>query len=743
MAVVGLAALLASGCESGTPIGRDAARRVLIVSMPGVSWTDVRTGHLPTLAALSQGSGIADLAIRIGRQRTTSTAAYLTIGAGTRAVAPAVERAVALDPDETYEGVRAAQILQRRLGMVPTGSAYLAVGAAQDRNEQSSFGAEPGRLGDALARASVGRAVIANADAAEAFESDEPTPDGAYARSAMTALMGSDGVVPGGTVGRELLRADPTAPYGRSLDPSAVLEAFDAAWSAPGRSVVLVETSDLSRAAGYSLRSTVDQGRKLRESALGTSDQLLGDLLERTDPERDAVLVVSPVAAPGAPDLTIAVLRAPGLDGGLLRSATTRRAGYVQLADVAPTVLALLGEDPPVDMEGRAFEMSAAGGDRVKRLVDESAAAEFRDRLIPVVVPGVIAVLALLVLATVIVWRRRPRYLPAMRDAALCALGVVPASFLLGRVGSLVDRMALYLLALVALAVAIGAVAAALDRRRPGAGALVGTGSIVALVCIDVLAGAPLQLNSVFGYSVAVAGRFAGIGNLAFSLFGSAAIVVAALLIDRYGRRALPWVVGLLAGVVMIEGLPMLGADIGGVVSMVPAFGVTALVLSARRVRVVDAVLLGVATALAVVGFAFIDAAGPAGSQTHLARLAEHLQAGRIESLTDTLHRRLQASFGEAELAAWALIVLLIISVGTYAVLRVNGWLDRLAVPWTRGQPTVAAGAGLALLALIGLVANDSSIAVPSTMLIVIVPVLLVRAIASVDRSVHLDMRTG
>ena len=60
-------------------------------------------------------------------------------------------------------------------------------------------------------------------------------------------------------------------------------------------------------------------------------------------------------------------LQAPGVDGGYLRSATTRRDGYVQLADVAPTVLELLGEEAPTDVEGRAFQVTPASGDRIER----------------------------------------------------------------------------------------------------------------------------------------------------------------------------------------------------------------------------------------------------------------------------------------------------------------------------------------------------------------------------------------
>lgn len=734
-----------AGCESGTAaVGEPPVDRVLIVSLPGVAWEDIRAGDLPTVAALSEESAIGDLSTRVGRRGASTTDAYLSIGAGTRALAPTVDVAVALDVGESYGGVPTEDILRRRLGGVPGGVAYLAVGAAIDLNQSSVFGAKPGRLGTLLAAAGVRRSVIANADAAEGFVSDEPPPDGAYARGAATALMGIDGIVPGGTVGRGLLADDPLAPFGRRLDQDAVLTAFEAAWLEDGRSVVLVEASDLSRASGYAARASSEHAPDLRLAALASSDALLRELLARVDPDTDAVLVVSPVAASASPELAVVLLRAPNVAGGLLRSSTTRRDGYVQLADIAPTVLALLGEPQPDEIEGRAFEVRPSGGtDRMAKLVAEAEAAEFRDNLMPIVVPTIIGALALLAVATLVALRRGAPWRGALVPASLVALGVVPATFVASRIGGVVGSTAAYLAITAGVAAVVGAMAWALERRWPGIGPVAGTGAIVALFAVDVVVGAPLQLNAVFGYSVAVAGRFVGLGNLAFALFGSATVVLAALVVDRFGRRGLPWVLALLAGVVLLEGLPMLGADVGGVVSMVPAFGVTALVLAGRRVRLVDVVALAAAAGAAVLVFAFIDVARPPGSRTHLARLAEHLLDGRWEPFRDSLARRLQASFGGAEVGAWALVIALVLLTGAYVVLVARGRIDPGRLLEQGHPPTTAAGAGLAVLAAVGLVANDSSIAVPATMLIVVVPVLVLRAVAVRAGSARVDMGTA
>lgn len=710
------------------PTVTEPVDRLLVVSLPGISWDDVRSGDLPQLRRFVASAAAGDMPTRIGRRVASSTDAYLTMGAGTRSVAPDVEVAVALDPDETYGGVRTADILQRRLGAVPDGVAYLAAGAAIDVNERSSFGGRPGRLGDLLAAEGVHRAVIANADAVEGIVSDEPPPDGAYARGAATVLMGTDGIVPGGTVGRRLLVDDPLAPFGRRLDVDAVLEAFDVEWEGGGPMVVLVEASDLSRASGYGPRSNPGQRRALRDDALARSDALLSELLARVDPARDAVLIVSPVSASTSPELAVAALRTPEVTGGLLRSATTRRSGYVQLADVGPTVLDVMGAPVPEEVEGRPFVVTPRprGGDRLDKLADAASAADFRDSLLPLVVTLIILGLAVLAAATALADRLPATARRLLHPAAFLALGVVPASFVVAHIPAVVGSPPAYALVLLLVAGLAAVPAVMADRRWPGTGSLVACGTIVGLVIVDVLAGAPLQVNAVFGYSVAVGGRFAGLGNLAFALFGAAALVLGALIVDRYGGRGLPVAAALFVGVVLVEGLPMLGADVGGVLSMVPAFGAAALLLAGRRPGPRHCAGLAVAAVAAVAAFAFIDGVRPSGQRTHLARLAEHLVAGRFGALGDTLNRRLQASFGAADVAAWGLVLALLLGVGAYVFLVARGRMgQRGARP--APTPTEAAAVGLAVLALVGLVANDSSIAVPATMLIVVVPALVLR----------------
>jgi hypothetical protein len=258
----------------------------------------------------------------------------------------------------------------------------------------------------------------------------------------------------------------------------------------------------------------------------------------------------------------------------------------------------------------------------------------------------------------------------------------------------------------------------------------VGLALTVALFTADVLAGGPLQVNAVFGYSLAVGWRFVGLGNLAFALFGAAAVILAALMVERWGRASFPWATALLVGVVLVEGWPTLGADVGGVLSMVPAFGITLIVLSGRRPGPRDLVALGGAALGAVLVFAFVDGTRSSSERTHLARIAEHVVAGRLGAVGDTVGRRFQASFGTADIAVWLVLLGVVAAVAGYVVLVARGVLGPGVPARFRPTPTMAAALGLATLAVVGLVANDSSIAVPATMLIVVAPTMIVRSVA-------------
>jgi hypothetical protein len=306
--------------------------------------------------------------------------------------------------------------------------------------------------------------------------------------------------------------------------------------------------------------------------------------------------------------------------------------------------------------------------------------------------------------------------------AAIAVLALVPATYAsaLAHVQSIPELVASVLVPALLLTVALEA----LRRRHPFRAVAAALVIIVALLAVDVLSGARLQVNTLFGYSTAVAGRFAGLGNLAFGFLAAATLLLAVTAYEGIpGRRGLHVAIGILVAGVLVEGLPMLGGDVGGVLAMVPAFGVTVMVLTAHRVRVRHVVAWCAAGAATVLAFGYIDLARPSDQRTHLARFLERVRDHGADEVSRLLERRWEASFGGTRIG-----VFLLIGVAGALVVEYGFW--RLSA--YRGPRVARAGraalVGLGMLAVIGLLANDSGIAVPAVMLAVAVPVAILRS---------------
>ncbi|MFI5053382.1 MAG: hypothetical protein ACHQDE_03390, partial [Acidimicrobiia bacterium] len=341
-----------SRATAGAAVGRagsshETPGRALILSLPGVTWSDIEAADVPTLKRLLYGSAVADLVTRSDRQPSALGAAYVTIGAGTRSGSDGATDGDALEVTENFGNTTAGSAFRQRTGVEPgRGIVQLGIAPITAVNAGLLFDAQVGALGDTLRDAGYSRAVIANADGTQPDSPPSGSPE--FARSAVNALMDSQGTLAGGEVRPLLLRADPHAPYGVHLDTAAVDRAFVRAFKP--HSVVLVEGSDLARADRYGPYATSEHASQLRLRALQETDALAARLLAHVDRARDLVLVVAPTSRPGDRSLTVAALRAPGVAPGLLRSGTTRRTGFVALSDVAPTILDALGIPAPESM---------------------------------------------------------------------------------------------------------------------------------------------------------------------------------------------------------------------------------------------------------------------------------------------------------------------------------------------------------------------------------------------------------
>ena len=432
VALVALAGPAGAQDADGTEREDTGIDRVLVISVPGLTWAEVRDHDLPAIEGLLAESALADMAPRGVKARATPGAAYLTISAGTRAASDPLVDGQQLALGEQAGGSSAGEIFERRTGVRPDGSYVALAWPTLERvNAREPYDAELGLLTDTLAEADLGVEAIGNADGTDSVGTS-------YERQVGLAAATGDGVIPAGELDTDLLVRDPTRAFGLRLDIDQVDQRFRTAWETPADrdgGLVIVEASDLARSMRY--RDRVDEQRyqELRSQALADTDDLVARLLEQVDPERDAVMLLAPYNLPGDRDLTVSAVRAPDVDPGYMRSASTQRSGFLTLVDVAPTVLDLLGVDRPVEMEGRPAEMLASDHSldrRVDRLVTLNEASRFREQLLFPTTLAVVVVLGLICAAAIVVLSRGqgPRIRRVVAFAAVADLAVLPMSFL-------------------------------------------------------------------------------------------------------------------------------------------------------------------------------------------------------------------------------------------------------------------------------------------------------------------------
>jgi hypothetical protein len=482
---------------------------------------------------------------------------------------------------------------------------------------------------------------------------------------ALAALEGNPGDASGlpGPATVERIRADnPGARLGR-LPPTRVL-------ASPGQEVAgLFRLGASGPARAPDPLRAGDRPLPLRPDRLlvvAVPDaSALADVLGRLQPAGGAersVMVVGLRAAPGRANAAPLLVLDPGLRGGLPTSDSTRRLGLVALEDVRPTLAgaASAGDDGSVIRIAEGDAGTAA----VTRL-DRRVAALVAARTWAIPLLCLAAVLALF--ALVATWRGRGGPRPATAARALLALTLaLPPGYL---VASMAEPLAArgwaalrpgppgpgvvgvwaaaWLASGIAVAAVLAVLALRLDRpateapasagRRVPAPALLGA-VLLGLIVLDLVLGGHGLSQPLLGGSAWDGERFYGLGNGYFA-FALAAV----MLVAGFAPLSAVATAALLVGLGVVDGLPRLGADVGGALTSMLTAAAALVVLAPGRPKGRRVVLLaGLAVAAAV---AVALGAGLGGPVSHAGRFAERLRQGPADAVgvvVDQLARNLR-----------------------------------------------------------------------------------------------------
>ncbi len=674
VAVVGAvcAGLATPAAAGGRAVGAGdpsagAAGRVVVVGVPGLRWADLSPHGTPGLWALAARSAVGALSVRSADAVTCPGDGFATVSAGNRA----------RDPRGLPRGGPCPPLPP---SLTPPGLAAW-TGAARADNRRLSFDAEVGALGDAAERrgctaASGPGAALAAADR----------------RGSVGVLVGAEpGSAPGGAVSTAAGRC-----------PLVVVQAPPVVGP--------------DRVAGAHAADAVVRAVAATASA-GT------------------VLVVVGVSETGddAAHLHVVMAAGPGFRTGDLVSPTTRRPPYVQLIDVAPTVLRVLGVAAPSSMAGRA--MHVAGGpraaasvaDTVRRLADLDVAAQVQHRVVPPFFVALVLGQALLYAVAWVALRRLPtdrarrRVLWVTEVAAVTGAAAVLATY----VGNVVPwwHSGHPVATLLAVVAATTALVAALAFAGPWRRCVLGPATLVtattaAVLVVDLTTGGRLQMSSLAGYSPLAAGRFAGVGNVAFAVLATASLLAVSAVTGALARRAAVVAVAAAGAVVVsVDGAPTWGDDFGGVIALVSGFALLGLLTAGARVTWRRLVGIAVAAVLAVAAFAAGDYARPPDAQTHLGRFVGQLLHGGAGTV---IARKADSNLQMLTGSVLTLLVPLAVALLAALLRRPPAGLRRAfeAAPALRHGLVATLAMGV-----VGALVNDSGVAIPAVAMTVAIPV--------------------
>ncbi|MGC0415449.1 hypothetical protein [Embleya sp. AB8] len=694
-----LVALSALPAPAGAAPARAAgADHVVLLGIPGLTWADIDARGTPGLTALAGRATSAAMSVRTVHPRACPVDGWLTVGAGARSTdnrtsaASAEPCAEPLPPTIAADGSATVPNMRRIV----------------ERNDDFGYSPGFGRLAASVAEH--GRVVTAVG------------PGAGYASADPTGRVRA-GYLP-----------DPAAVDTALLERSALTLVDLGGLTGPG----------VDRAER--LRAVDAQVTRIAAALPPRSQLVVAGLADDTGtPHLRALLVAGPGTAAGST-----------FESGYLTATSTRDDGMVQLTDLTPSLLAPLGIDPPSELVGAVYTRAAGpSGQRTideLRLFDVGAQASRKVReawyfftWITLLPPACAAIALGLAVRFGRHGRTRARRVVMDTTKGIGVFfGAVPGgSFLVGLVPW--EQAGDPAWALLGLTVAFAAALAALAllgpwRRHPYGPTVVVAAVTAVLLAADVMVGSPLQMNTLFGLSPLVAGRFYGFGNVAWTIFAMAVVLAVAWPVAHLlavGRRrtavAVLAVVGAVA--VVADGWPAFGSDFGGVLALIPGLAVLGFLLTRTRISWARVALVGAGAVLVIGTIAVLDWRRPAASRSHLGRFVQELVDG---AAGDTLYRKVMGNL-HSFTSPFTLLIPVVFVLIVLVVRNPEKWrapaLARAfaAVPWLR--PTLIA---CWVTAVVGYAANDSGIQIPAVSLTIAAP-LAIAVIAAVQARLPAD----
>ena len=701
--------------------------KIVMITLPRVTWELLKDADTPNIDKLIEQGSVAALSVKTQSSVYSPSEGYATIGAGSRAGVDTSVNSQFVIPSEIFNGRLASEIFTEQRGPIlnknPVGLG-LSFEKTINNNSRSLNNAKIGSLAEALKVGSRSIAVFGNADDCL---TDAP---GCYSRSISYLGTNFNGELINGDISRDLLeKHDGAKTTQLFLDNDIV--AKKTIKSLNKNDVTATECSDLERVE--SMRSTTKDSisEENFRKAIEKCDQLIGMILPKISMTNDQIYILAPSSPVSLPNTTVFIAAGKNIPSGYASSSTTRAKAIVSLVDIAPTILQTLNVAKGDAMSDTLIQWEKSESSlNVKEnfLIKINDQAKIREKVISPIAWFLLIVFCLCVLIALVSFTREGKWKQVAIFTSLITMSFPLVTFAIQPIMIWLSTPLNHIL-FIALATSLISLLMMWAGNKWDYTKVIFGFSITFLVVfiVDIGLGGKLQFNSAFGNATMVAGRFAGWGNSAFAFVAIFTIIAVAMfkqLMTGYKvkqpNKYNIYIMGALLVVLIFDGAPYFGSDVGGVLALTPALFVISMMLYEKRVGIKAVLLSTVLTIGAISTFALIDLNRPVSHRTHLGRFAESLLHG---DATVTLERKMIASLNSFTRPALSISTIMAVLFFLYIVFSSSKYFKETYSSFISMRYIVLPGV---IVAILGLLLNDSGLSIPSNIAIVAIPVITI-----------------
>lgn len=639
-----------------------------------------------------------------GAKGTNDASSYASIGWG--------RKSYVLNKDLTffdYSDVAKSNHYKFTTKEEPSKISNLNINTLIQTNSESDFGAIPGNLGEIAKKNDLKISVIGNSD------KEEPLLfSGAIA-------MDTFGRINSGNID-DVNIVDYEAPYSIRTDYDKLLISFREQYKSSD--IVVIELGDSYRLDEYKKMMTDSAYEEYKGTLINRIDSFISNV-ENELSKNDSLMVVSPFPSlenykEGYRLSPVYILNENEEGLGVLTSASTRRDGVISNIDISAYINNRFELINP-EISGKPIVEKQYENPWTFLEAENQKIVSLSSVRIPVLYTYAVFEMCVWILTLVIglFYAKVPKIVIRAVKFILRITLLIPLVILIIPIFNFADVIYSLIIGLLFLTVGYAIISKLIKNDLNTIAILSGLTTIILLFDMAVF-NQFLIKNSLLGYDPIIGARFYGIGNEYMGVLVGASLITISIFFEKFGFKNIILLPFALA-VVFIMGNPMMGANVGGTITISAAF--LFLILKSNGIKIDIKKIIGIfgAIILIVSFMAWMDFNNE--NRSHLANTILTIINTGPSAILQIIIRKISMNIQLISASMWSRVLILAIILMVMLFYKPFGVLKKLC----QKHPYIANG-WIAILvgSVVGFMVNDSGVVAAATSIsYVVVPMLV------------------